>query len=76
MSALMGTTQMKGRTLTTPIPNVTLNNGVEMPTIGFGVFQIPAEQTQPAVEQALAAGYRHLDTAASYGNVVAGGLAI
>ena len=77
MSALMGTTQMKGRTLTTtPIPNVTLNNGVEMPIIGFGVFQIPAEQTQPAVEQALAAGYRHLDTAASYGNEEAVGLAI
>lgn len=73
----MGTTQMKGRTLTTtPIPNVTLNNGVEMPIIGFGVFQIPAEQTQPAVEQALAAGYRHLDTAASYGNEEAVGLAI
>ena len=77
MSALMGTTQMKGRTLTTtPIPNVTLNNGVEMPIIGFGVFQIPAEQTQPAVEQALEAGYRHLDTAASYGNEEAVGLAI
>ena len=67
---------MKGRTLTTPIPNVTLNNGVEMPIIGFGVFQIPAEQTQPAVEQALEAGYRHLDTAASYGNEEAVGLAI
>ena len=48
--------------------NVTLNNGVQMPILGFGVFQIPDEETQTAVEAALAAGYRHLDTAASYGN--------
>jgi 2,5-diketo-D-gluconate reductase A len=57
-------------------PTVTLNNGVQMPIIGFGVFQIPAEQTQQVVEQALAAGYRHLDTAASYGNEEAVGAAI
>jgi 2,5-diketo-D-gluconate reductase A len=55
---------------------VTLNNGVRMPILGFGVFQIPAEQTQQVVEQALAAGYRHLDTAASYGNEEAVGAAI
>jgi 2,5-diketo-D-gluconate reductase A len=61
---------------TTPVPTVTLNSGVQMPIIGFGVFQIPAEQTQAVVEQALAAGYRHLDTAASYGNEEAVGLAI
>jgi 2,5-diketo-D-gluconate reductase A len=48
--------------------NVTLSNGVEMPIIGFGVFQIPQDETQAAVEAALEAGYRHLDTAASYGN--------
>jgi 2,5-diketo-D-gluconate reductase A len=47
-----------------------------MPILGFGVFQIPLEQTQYAVEQALAAGYRHLDTAASYGNETAVGAAI
>jgi len=47
---------------------VTLNNGVTMPIVGFGVFQIPEDQTQAAVEAALEAGYRHLDTAASYGN--------
>jgi 2,5-diketo-D-gluconate reductase A len=47
-----------------------------MPILGFGVFQIPAEQTQQVVEQALAAGYRHLDTAASYGNEEAVGAAI
>ncbi|HSV67400.1 MAG TPA: aldo/keto reductase [Mycobacteriales bacterium] len=47
-----------------------------MPILGFGVFQIPAEQTQQVVEQALATGYRHLDTAASYGNEEAVGAAI
>jgi 2,5-diketo-D-gluconate reductase A len=56
--------------------SVTLNNGVIMPIIGFGVFQIPDDQTQAAVEAALAAGYRHLDTAASYGNEEAVGAAI
>ncbi|MEV5964735.1 aldo/keto reductase [Kribbella sp. NPDC051952] len=55
---------------------VTLNNGVSMPIIGFGVFQIPADDTQAAVEAALAAGYRHLDTAAAYGNEEAVGAAI
>src|SRR3954447_19034428 len=47
---------------------VTLNNGVAMPILGFGVYQIPAEQTEKAVTDALAAGYRHLDTAAAYQN--------
>lgn len=56
--------------------NVTLNNGVEMPIVGFGVYQIPADETQAAVEAALAAGYRHLDTAAAYGNEEAVGAAI
>src|SRR3954451_16552129 len=55
---------------------VTLNNGVQMPILGFGVFQIPAEQTERAVADALAAGYRHLDTAAAYGNEEAVGQAI
>jgi 2,5-diketo-D-gluconate reductase A len=55
---------------------VTLNTGVAMPIIGFGVFQIPDDQTQAAVEAALEAGYRHLDTAASYGNEEAVGAAI
>lgn len=58
------------------VPTVTLNNGVEMPILGFGVFQIPAEETEQAVADALAAGYRHLDTAASYGNEEAVGRAI
>ena len=55
---------------------VTLNNGVEMPILGFGVYQIPPEETEQAVTDALAAGYRHLDTAAAYGNEEAVGRAI
>ena len=48
--------------------NITLNNGVLMPAIGLGVFQTPPEETTAAVEAALATGYRHVDTAAAYGN--------
>ena len=55
---------------------VRLNNGVQMPILGFGVFQIPAEQTERVVTDALAAGYRSLDTAAAYGNEQAVGHAI
>jgi 2,5-diketo-D-gluconate reductase A len=55
---------------------VTLNNGVEMPLLGFGVYQIPAEDTERAVSEALSAGYRLLDTAAAYGNEEAVGRAI
>ncbi|OON76970.1 aldo/keto reductase [Streptomyces tsukubensis] len=55
---------------------VTLNNGVEMPVLGFGVYQIPPDQAEQAVTDALAAGYRSLDTAASYGNEEAVGRAI
>jgi 2,5-diketo-D-gluconate reductase A len=59
-----------------PSPTVTLNNGVEMPIIGFGVYQIPPEDTERAVNEALAVGYRHLDTAAAYQNEEAVGRAI
>src|SRR5580765_508198 len=45
-----------------------LNNGVEIPALGFGVFQTPPDETRAAVSAALAAGYRHIDTAAAYGN--------
>ena len=45
-----------------------LNNGVEIPAVGFGVFQTPPAETVAAVERALAAGYRHIDTAAAYLN--------
>jgi 2,5-diketo-D-gluconate reductase A len=48
--------------------NITLNNGVIMPALGLGVFQSPPEETTAAVEAALATGYRHIDTAAAYGN--------
>ncbi|WP_448062285.1 aldo/keto reductase [Cellulomonas hominis] len=47
---------------------ITLNNGVTLPAIGLGVFQTPPDETRTAVEAALAAGYRHIDTAASYFN--------
>ncbi|MCU1566983.1 MAG: morphine 6-dehydrogenase [Pseudarthrobacter sp.] len=47
---------------------LTLNNGVTMPALGLGVFQSAPEQTTAAVRAALAAGYRHIDTAAAYGN--------
>ena len=49
-------------------PTVMLNNGVEMPVLGLGVFQSPPEETTAAVETALADGYRLVDTAASYDN--------
>ena len=48
--------------------NVTLNNGVQMPALGFGVFQTPPDVTADAVGTALATGYRLIDTAAAYGN--------
>lgn len=49
-------------------PDVTLNNGLEMPILGFGVYQIPPEDTERAVSDALEVGYRHIDTAAAYRN--------
>ncbi|GEB96349.1 aldo/keto reductase [Microbacterium lacticum] len=49
-------------------PNLTLNNGVEIPAIGLGVFQTPPDETVAAVTAALQTGYRHIDTAAAYGN--------
>jgi diketogulonate reductase-like aldo/keto reductase len=50
------------------IPSVTLKNDVAMPLLGFGVFQTPPDVTTAAVEDALRLGYRHIDTAAAYGN--------
>ena len=50
------------------IPTLTLNNGVELPALGYGVFQTPPDETIAAVETALRTGYRHIDTAAAYGN--------
>ena len=54
--------------LQNPTSTFTLNNGVEMPVIGLGVYQSEPEDTAPAVEAALRAGYRLIDTAAAYGN--------
>jgi 2,5-diketo-D-gluconate reductase A len=54
--------------MSTTVPNVTLNNGVEMPILGFGVYQVPPEDTERVVTDALEVGYRHLDTAAGYRN--------
>src|SRR5271166_2031488 len=50
------------------VPNIALNNGVEMPSISLGVFQTPPDETRSAVAAALDTGYRHIDTAAAYGN--------
>jgi 2,5-diketo-D-gluconate reductase A len=55
---------------------LTLHDGVEIPQLGFGVFQIPPEETQEAVEEALGVGYRHVDTAAAYRNEAGVGAAI
>jgi 2,5-diketo-D-gluconate reductase A len=60
----------------TEVPVLTLHDGVEIPQLGFGVFQIPPEETQDAVEEALGVGYRHIDTAAAYRNEAGVGAAI
>ncbi|SFP95572.1 2,5-diketo-D-gluconate reductase A [Geodermatophilus dictyosporus] len=50
------------------VPTIRLNNGVEIPQLGFGVYQIPPEETVEATRTALEVGYRHIDTAEMYGN--------
>ena len=62
--------------MATTVPNVTLNNGVEMPILGFGVYQLPPDDTERPVTEALEVGYRHIDTAAAYGNEEAVGRAV
>jgi len=52
----------------TAVPNIKLNNGVEIPQLGFGVFQIEPKETRAATLEALRVGYRHIDTAEMYGN--------
>ncbi|WP_448316543.1 aldo/keto reductase [Streptomyces sp. CO7] len=54
--------------MSSKVPPVVLNNGVEMPQLGFGVWQIPDDEAERAVATALEAGYRSIDTAAAYGN--------
>ncbi|MEV1048114.1 aldo/keto reductase [Streptomyces sp. NPDC049916] len=58
------------------VPTVTLNNGVSIPQLGFGVFQVPDDETTAAVTGALEAGYRSVDTAAAYGNEAGVGRAL
>ena len=58
------------------IPTITLNDGHEIPQLGFGVFQIPPEETAQAVSRALEVGYRHIDTAEMYRNEAGVGEAV
>ncbi|MGX1090176.1 2,5-diketo-D-gluconate reductase A [Streptomyces albogriseolus] len=58
------------------VPPITLNNGVEMPQLGFGVWQVPDAEAETAVAAALEAGYRSIDTAAIYGNEKGTGRAV
>jgi 2,5-diketo-D-gluconate reductase A len=58
------------------IPRITLRDGVQIPQLGFGVFQVPPQDTQRVVEVALETGYRHVDTAAAYRNEDGVGAAI
>ncbi|WP_405865808.1 MULTISPECIES: aldo/keto reductase [unclassified Streptomyces] len=62
--------------MTRTVPTVTLNNGVRIPQLGFGVFQVPDAETTAAVSSALEAGYRSIDTAAVYGNEAGVGTAL
>jgi 2,5-diketo-D-gluconate reductase A len=61
---------------TDQVPRISLRPDVEIPQLGFGVFQVPPKETEEVVAQALEAGYRHLDTAAAYKNEGAVGQAI
>ncbi|GII99944.1 2,5-diketo-D-gluconate reductase A [Sediminihabitans luteus] len=60
----------------TTVPSIMLNNGVQIPQLGFGVFQIPPDETRAATLTALEAGYRHIDTAEMYGNEAGVGEAV
>ncbi|HYC80791.1 MAG TPA: aldo/keto reductase [Solirubrobacterales bacterium] len=67
---------MPGEAPVPAVPKVELHDGVAIPQLGFGVFQVPPDETQKAVEEALAVGYRHVDTAAAYRNEAGVGAAI
>jgi len=60
----------------TTIPTITLNDGVEIPQLGFGVWQVPPAEVKVATQVALEVGYRHIDTAEMYGNEVGVGEAV
>jgi 2,5-diketo-D-gluconate reductase A len=66
----------EGRSPMADQPHIRLNNGTSMPQIGFGVFKVPENQAAEAVTRAFEAGYRHIDTAAMYGNERAVGRAV
>ena len=55
---------------------VTLNNGVKMPKLGYGVYQTPPEETERCVLEAIETGYRSIDTAQAYGNEAGVGIAM
>lgn len=57
-------------------PIIVLNNDIEMPALGFGVYRSSPEETTDAVKTAISTGYRHIDTAAAYGNEEQVGIAI
>ena len=54
--------------MTNSVPTITLNDGNSIPQLGYGVFKVPPAETERAVSEALEIGYRHIDTAAIYGN--------
>lgn len=62
--------------MSSKVPPIILNNGVEMPQLGFGVWQVPDDEAERAVTTAFEAGYRSIDTAAIYGNEEGTGKAI
>ncbi|MFJ5015460.1 aldo/keto reductase [Streptomyces griseoluteus] len=62
--------------MSSKVPPIILNNGVEMPQLGFGVWQVPDDEAERAVTTALETGYRSIDTAAIYGNEEGTGKAI
>ncbi|WUN22892.1 aldo/keto reductase [Streptomyces sp. NBC_00316] len=66
----------KDRPLVSKVPSLTLNNGIEMPQLGFGVWQVPDSEAAEAVTTAIESGYRSIDTAAIYENEKGTGKAV
>jgi 2,5-diketo-D-gluconate reductase A len=62
--------------MTSSVPTIELNDGIQIPQLGFGVFKVDPAETERIVTDALEAGYRHIDTAAIYGNEEGVGAAI
>ena len=58
------------------VPNIELNDGNAIPQLGYGVFKVDPEKTEELVAEALKVGYRHIDTAAIYGNEEGVGLSL